>query len=233
MDVSKLKYMSQFFYGCSSLEYLSSFRNLDLSKVQSLDGMFRECTSLKRVDLSGMNFSSATSLASFFNGCTSLNYLKIDNLITSDKLTNINYMFYQCNSLKKLDLSRLNVTNVTKADRTFYNCKNLEELYLMTWHLDSLVDADGMFAECPKLHTIMADEGTEWYTTSEGTSDNMFRNSPNLINYDPTQITITKANNTRGGYFGVGRFYKNHIIYEKIDGQWTSVTPYVKDLNNN
>ena len=44
-------------------------------------------------------------------------------------LTNTSFMFYYCSSLKSIDLSSFNTTNVTDMIGMFYNCSSLRKKY--------------------------------------------------------------------------------------------------------
>ena len=43
--------------------------------------------------------------------------------------TNTAFMFYECSSLKSIDLSSFNTTNVTNMNSMFYNCSSLRKKY--------------------------------------------------------------------------------------------------------
>ena len=42
----------------------------------------------------------------------------------------MSYMFYNCSSIKELNLSNFNTNNVTNMEGMFYNCLSLQELNL-------------------------------------------------------------------------------------------------------
>lgn len=75
--------------------------------------MFRDCSRLISVDLSGLDTSKVTEMgredtweSGMFSGCTRLAYLDLSSLDTSN-VTSMGCMFEDCSSLTSLDLSTL------------------------------------------------------------------------------------------------------------------------------
>ena len=56
-----------------------------------------------------------------FYECSSLKELNLNNFNTHN-VTNMSYMFYGCSSLKDLNLNNLNINNVTWMKNMFYGC---------------------------------------------------------------------------------------------------------------
>ena len=231
IDMTNISEISAMFDGCTSLTEVNKFNKLDLSKIKTLHSLFKNCKSLKRMDLSNMNLSNVTDMTQLFYGCTSLTSVNFSGTIVNsvEKLYN---MFNNCKSLTKIDVSMFDTTNLEDASGMFNYCTELKEIYILNWHPTKLTECEYMFANCPNLYLIAADEGTDWAAETTSPSGNqMFLRSPKLINFDENQITIDKANNTRGGYFGVGRYFRKYDMYEKLDDQWVNTEPYIKYYN--
>ena len=62
--------------------------------------MFRECSSIKSIDLSSFNTTNVNDMRS---------------------------MFEECSSLKKLNLSSFDITNVKDMTNIFYGCSSLKK----------------------------------------------------------------------------------------------------------
>ena len=84
-----------------------------------------------------------------FFGCEGLTSLDLSKLDTSF-VTNMSSMFYDCKGLISLDLSNFNTSNVTNMGSMFYNCSNLAVIKASkkTWKISSSCDINGMFSEC-------------------------------------------------------------------------------------
>ena len=57
-----------------------------------MSGMFRECSSLKELNLNNFNTNNVTDMRYMFWGCSSLKELNISNFNTNN-VTNMSYMF--------------------------------------------------------------------------------------------------------------------------------------------
>ena len=64
------------FKGCSGLTSLD-LSGWDTSNVTYISDMFNDCTSLTSLDLSGWNMSNVTSMYNMFRGCTSLTSIRM------------------------------------------------------------------------------------------------------------------------------------------------------------
>ena len=88
------------------------------------NGMFYECTSLKSVDLSGLDTSGVKDLGGMFIWCSSLISVDLSGLDISSA-TSTEGMFYGCSSLKSVDLSDLDTSNMNWMDDMFCGCSSL------------------------------------------------------------------------------------------------------------
>ncbi|MDD6001319.1 MAG: BspA family leucine-rich repeat surface protein [Bacteroidales bacterium] len=77
----------------------------------------------------------------------------IENLNTSE-VTTFSSMFYQCQSLKNIDLRGFNTNKVTNMNRMFSCCENLTNLDLSSFNTDKVEDIDYMFYRCTRIETI-------------------------------------------------------------------------------
>lgn len=93
-----------------------------------------------------------TWLSNMFYMCLNLKYVKIISNI--DVLT-INSMFARCPSLVSVDLSSINVSNVSSVKEMFYKCSSLVSINISGWNLESAEDNSStpvyMFKNCNSL----------------------------------------------------------------------------------
>ena len=71
-----------------------------------------------------------------------------------NKLTNTNYMFYKCEYLIKIDLSKLNTENVKDMNHMFSECKSLTNIDLTNINTKNVDDMKYMFRGCSSLTNI-------------------------------------------------------------------------------
>ena len=109
--------------GILSIDYI------DVSNINSIKDMFKNCRDLKSVNLSNFNELKVTDMSEMFYGCSSLTSLDVSKLNMSN-VTNISHMFSGCRSLTSLDLSNFDTSRVTDMSRIFYDCKLLTSLDL-------------------------------------------------------------------------------------------------------
>ena len=63
-------------------------------------------------------------------------------------------MFYNCENLKHIDLSRFNTENVIQMDSMFENCKNLIEINLSSFNTQNVTSMSKMFYNCSNLKNL-------------------------------------------------------------------------------
>lgn len=135
-DVSKVKDMSDMFYGCGSLEYLN-VSGWNTKNLKSADHMFCQCVSLKNLDVSKWNVSKVLDFNAMFHSCSSLTYIDVSKWDTSSAIY-MCQMFEMCTSLKQLDVSHFNTDKVIGFCEMFKDCRNLEELDLSSFSTKSV-----------------------------------------------------------------------------------------------
>ena len=58
------------FSRCSSLEKLNLSSSFNTNQATDMSGMFYECSSLKKLNLSSFNTNQITNISSMFEGCS-------------------------------------------------------------------------------------------------------------------------------------------------------------------
>ena len=77
----------------------------------------------------------------------------LENLNT-DNVTNMNSMFFGCQSLTSLDLSCFNTSKVTNMNGMFLGCTSLRVVDISSFDISNVKDMRMMFSSCSSLHTI-------------------------------------------------------------------------------
>jgi surface protein len=150
INTAAVNTMYGMFLNCSSLKTVD-FTGLATSSVANFASMFSGCSSLTSLDLSSLNTSSATSMASMFSGCSALTSLNLSMFDTSN-VTTMESMFNQCSALTTLDLSSFDVRQVTTMYTMFRNCYSLKQLTLSKKFVTSSVTTMFcMFLNCGSL----------------------------------------------------------------------------------
>ncbi|MGM0252208.1 MucBP domain-containing protein [Enterococcus sp. AZ129] len=115
-----------------------------------LSNAFKDKTSLKTIDLSGLDTSNVTNMAYMFYNCNTLTTLNVRGWNTSN-VTNMGYTFARMRSLPELDVSSFDTSNVTNMEYMFYYCENIAEINVSNFNTKNVTNIECMFANMPKI----------------------------------------------------------------------------------
>ncbi len=154
-DTSKVTDMGSMFSGCSSLKDIQFPATFTTDWVTDMSHMFEGCTSLKSLDLSKFDTSKVTDMGGMFNGSSSLEAVVFPAALETKLVTTMNSMFYDCSSLKSLDLSKFNTARVTDMTYMFSGCSSLKSLDLSKFDMESVgYSFYSMLSGCNSLDKI-------------------------------------------------------------------------------
>ena len=126
------------------------------SKTKSLSNTFRGLPScIEIIGVENWDTSNVTNMAGLFYECYSLKSIDISGFNTSN-VTNISAILYRCRALSsKLDLSNWDVSRVTNMNLIFGSCVSLIWLDISSWDASSVTKIAQPFNDCPLLKTII------------------------------------------------------------------------------
>ena len=189
--------------------FMSSFAN---ARPTSTYSWFNDMPRLASITgLNYLNTSEVTNMDWMFSDCENLYSLDLSSFNTS-KVTNIRGMFYNCSNLSNLDLSSFNTSKVIELDYMFQGCSSLESLDLSSFNTSKVTNMNRMFDGCSKLRTIYA--GVGWSTAAVTISTYMFQNCSKLMGGQGTTYDV----------------YHTDASYAHLDGG-TSNPGYFTDKN--
>ena len=122
-------------------------RDLDVSHIEDLSGLFEGCMNIESLDLSGWKTSGVKYMSDMFYTCRRLESLNVSGWDTSN-VEDMTAMFSNCINIRSLDLSCWNVSNVKNMGWMFYNCYELKSLDLSGWDTSNVKDTSWMFFGC-------------------------------------------------------------------------------------
>ena len=160
INSSRLNTAYGMFYSCTSLTYVNM---PDVTYVTTMEGMFNGCRNLQRIEgIEKWNTARNSNWGSTFGNCRSLTNLDPRNFILTDahamgatfrgcisvpvenfdfknwRTPNIQYLsgtFDGVTTIKELDLSTFNVSNVGNIQGFLGGCSGLERVDLSNWIL--------------------------------------------------------------------------------------------------
>ena len=188
-----------------TIKYIVFDKSFSTYTPTSLNGFFKRLKNLEKITgLEYLNTEKVTDMQKMFYNCKNLSSLDLSNFNT-EKMTDMNKMFYNCNKLSSLDLSNFNTEKVTNMSGMFYYCNKLSSLDLSNFNTEKVTNMSGMFFGCSALTTIYASDNFKTDKVSVGS--NMFGGCTNLKGYDSSKTDHTYANCSTTGYFTPGCAY--------------------------
>ena len=183
-DVSKVTYMNMMFHNLPLITSLDlSSWNTDSLVYTTNDnengGMFSYCSKLQSITFGeGWNTSQVTNMKYMFKDCNKLTSLDLSNFNTSN-VTDMQYMFEDCNNLTSLDVSNFNTSNVTNMQYMFEDCNNLTSLDVSNFNTSNVTNMTQMINECYDLTELNI---SNWYLNSEVDVTDIFQDTNVLTN---------------------------------------------------
>lgn len=116
---------------------------VDPSIETSRTGMENYITEIRNLDLTSI---PTTSLSAF---CSSFYNLKKVSFKNTNRITDMSFLFYNCNELEEIDFSKVNTSKVKNMQQMFYNCISLKDVPI--FNTSSVTNFSNMFGLCSLL----------------------------------------------------------------------------------
>ncbi len=156
LDTTSAVSLENMFKGCSSLTSLD-LSGWNLSNVTTMEGTFEGCSSLNSITAAGLSLGSCSTLKDTFSGCSSLSAVDIGGMGLSGSLTNMNSTFMGCADLSSITFPEdFDTTSITDMGNMFNGCSSIVELDLKMFDTKNVTNFTGMFNEMTSLTTINA-----------------------------------------------------------------------------
>ena len=152
-NTEKVTDMYAMFGGSTNLRSIKLPQGFIGSSVTNLFSMFKDCTSLTELDLSGSNSENVKDMSKMFYGCRALSKLVLTDFKTG-QVSTMESMFCNCSTLKTLDVSSFNTENVTTMVGMFNNCSSLRSLDLTGFNTANVTGMSSMFQNCSSLRSL-------------------------------------------------------------------------------
>lgn len=128
----------------------------------------------------------------YFAGYTNLTEIEGIEYLNTENYTSFFRMFYNCSSLKSLDLSQFKPTNLMYLDEMFNGCTSLESVKLDGFNTSQVTLMDNMFVNCKSLKSL---DLSGFDTQNVTTMGAMFQGCESLESIKfPTSMTTSKLN---------------------------------------
>ena len=135
-----------------------------------------------------------TSLYSFFENLTNLETITGLEYLNTEKVTDMNRMFYSCKSLTSLDVTHFNTANVTDMNHMFSTCQYLSSLDVTNFNTEKVTNMAGMFYNCSSLTSL---DVTHFNTANVTNMSFMFYYCSSLTTiYASSKFVTTQVSNS-------------------------------------
>ena len=143
-----------------------------------------------------------------FYDCKSLRSIDLSGLDTSSVI-DMSFMFYGCSKLSSLDLSSFDTSKVTSMGSMFYGCSKLASLDLSSLDTSSVTDMSSMFRGCSKLVELnlssLDTSKVKEGSRSEGGMSSMFSGCSSLVSLDLSSFDTSNVTGMGGMFSGCSK----------------------------
>ena len=145
-----------------------------------------------------INFQ-VTSLEGLFAWSECIESIIFKKFSKKNNITNMSEMFFNCITLKRIDLSIFKTNKVTNMSRMFYGCSSLEEINLSNFNTDKLTNISGIFNGCSSLKKINL---SKFNIQKVSDLSNMFYNCSSLKELDVSKFITNKVKDMNRMFYG-------------------------------
>jgi len=142
--------------------------------------------------------NNLTNINHLFYECKSLKSIDLSHL-NAKNVSNMSNMFYNCNSLTNIDLSNINTKNVTNMSYMFYGCKSLTNIDLSNINTQNVINMSYMFDGCSSLTSIYLSNSISPNITD---MSYMFSHCDSLSGVDLSNFNTQNLTNIRCMFYG-------------------------------
>lgn len=199
-------YIDGVFQHCRSIQDISSLKNWNTSKFESLAFVFAGCSSLSDLTpLAEWNVSNVADVHNIFSGCSSLSDLTPLKQWGSklSKITNISSMLQYCVNLTDISiLEDWKIDNVTDISYMFKGCKKISDLSpLENWNTNRVTNMCSIFESCTRLIDLTPLEN--WDTNNVKDINRILYGCENIVDLTPlTNWNTDQVTNMNAAFYG-------------------------------
>ena len=152
-----------------------------------------------------------TNTSQLFYECNSLSNINLSKFI-SNEVTNTSQMFFLCDSITHLDLTNFKTNKVTDMNNMFSHCSSLQNLNISNFDTNNVKDMSNMFSECNSLIEL---DLSNFETPNVNDMFKMFFKCSNLIKLDIRNFSFDENTDTTEMFLYINTYcniISNYII---------------------
>jgi predicted ribosomally synthesized peptide with SipW-like signal peptide len=186
-DLTGLLESSGMFVNCTGLKEIVGSGGWSMPNVVAVDSMIQSCDSLKTIDVTNWDLSSAKNLYSMFWNCDILESIQGCENWKLGSVDSMKSMFEKCVSLKDVNVGTWNIGSATDLAFMFFNCRSLAELNVSNWDVSNVVYFNSMFSvdgANTGAMSLKALDLSKWNPESALVMNNMFHGCSKITELD-------------------------------------------------
>ena len=208
LNISKCNSLKGMFSGITNIKSIYFSPLFDTGNVQLMDFMFYGSSSLTSLDLSNFRTENVTNMDNMFLGCSSLTTIVLSNFDTKN-VKFMNKMFAGCSSLKSIDLSNFNTQSLTNMDYMFSGCSSLISINLFNFNTENVVEMEGLFFDCSSLISI---DLSNFNTKNVRNMGGMFFKCSSLVSLNLSNFDTKSVLNMENMFYGCSSLLSINIL---------------------
>ena len=148
-----------------------------------------------------------------FYNCPSLKTIDLSSFKT-DNITSMISMFENCHSLESIDLVSFNTTNVQNMSCMFKTCSSLKNINLSLFETSKVTDISYMFMDCSSLKSM---DLSSFNTTNAKNMSHIFESCSSLEKLDISSFKTTEHTNVWNMFEGCSSLRKENVKMDAND----------------
>ena len=154
---SKAENLHGLFNGCVRLTTINNLENWTLGAVKDMGSMFSNCLVLTSIDLSNFETPLLIDTSYMFYKCYALEEIILtdgEKIFETANVENFKFMFYSCENVAELDVSKFDTSSAINMYAMFYGCKKVTTLDVSNFNTRKVQDFGAMFSACVSLTSL-------------------------------------------------------------------------------
>ena len=147
----------------------------------------------------GINGADACEF--LFMGYRNVKEIRFNGCFHSDDAADMDFMFYNCESLEKVDAGNLCTSGAETMICTFSDCKSLTKLDVSRWDTSQVTDMYALFSGCESLTEL---DVSGFDTSRVMDMMDMFDNCESLTKLDLSNFDTAQVTGMFGMFYGCG-----------------------------
>ena len=191
INISKVESLEEVFNNCENLRSIY-LENIDISQITKIENIFYSSNQLENISLININIPKVVSLKGLFRDKYCIKNIIFKNIV-SDSLIDISKMFYNTTPINSLDMTGIDISRIKNMESLyqFYKGDFLNLSYLNT---SSVINMNNFFSDSYYLKSL---DISNFNTLNVETMDYMFSNVTkieilNLSNFNTPKLKSVK-----------------------------------------